>query len=177
MKHTKIILLLFLALLAFAGCKKDSSTEQENVTRVEVHLTAAGGFDQEFEWSDPDGGDASNATAETIVIPASAAASLHCHIHVYDDTKTPSQEITDEIESERNVHLLVYDVTGASVGVAYDDTDDNGKPLGIESVWTKGAASTGTINIKLYHEPTNKDNLNAPGGQVDFDVNFPVTVQ
>ena len=176
MQHTKISLFLLLALLAFAGCKKDTTTEQENITRVVVHLTGSGGFDQEFEWSDPDGGDISNATIDPIVIPATAGNTLQCHIHVYDDTKTPTEDLTEEIEAEKNVHLLVYNVTGANVGVAYDDTDDNGKHLGIETVWTKGAASTGSVNIKLYHEPTDKDNLNAPGGEVDFDVTFPIEV-
>lgn len=182
MSNTKITLrtLLFTLLLsglAVAGCKKDPETVQENITRIQVHLTGANGFDQEFEWSDPDGGDASNATVETIVIPASAGATIHCHLHVYDDTKTPAEDLTEEIEEESADHLFVFNVTGANIGVAYDDTDSNGKKVGIESVWTKGAASTGSINIKLYHEPTDKDNLNAPGGEVDFDVSFPVTVQ
>ncbi|MCC6280244.1 MAG: hypothetical protein IT262_06585 [Saprospiraceae bacterium] len=162
--------------LMIGGCKKDEETVQENITRVQVHLTGANGFDQEFEWSDPDGGDASNATVETIVIPASAGTNIHCHLHVYDDTKTPVEDLTEEIEAESDVHLFVFNVTGANIGVAYDDTDSNGKKVGIESLWTKGAASTGSINIKLYHEPTDKDNLSAPGGEVDFDVDFPVTV-
>ncbi len=181
MSNTKITLrtLLFTLLLsglAVTGCEKDPDTVQENITRVLVHLTGANGFEQEFEWSDPDGGDASNATVETIVIPASAGATIQCRLHVYDDTKTPAKELTNEIEAEGDEHLFVFNVTGANIGVAYDDTDSNGKKLGLQSVWTKGAASTGSINIKLYHEPTDKDNLNAPGGEVDFDVSFPITL-
>ncbi len=177
MQHTKIIIPISLALLTMAGCKKDSSTEQENITRVEVHLTGSGGFDQEFEWSDPDGGSTSNATAETIVIPATAGATIHCHVHVYDDTKTPAQDLTEDIEAESNDHLFVYDITGANIGVAYDDTDANGQNFGIETLWTKGAASTGTLRIRLYHQPTDKSNLSTPGGEVDFDINMPVTVE
>ncbi len=182
MSNTKITFrtLFFTCLisgLTVTGCKKDPETVQENITRIEIHLTGANGFDRKFEWSDPDGGDASNATVETIVIPASAGATIQCYLHVYDDTKTPGEDLTDEIEAESADHLFVFNVTGASIGVAYDDTDSNGKSLGIQTLWTKGAASTGSVNIKLYHEPTDKDNLNAPGGEVDFDVSFPVTVQ
>ena len=182
MSNTKIALRtlslsLLIAGLAVSGCKKDEETVQENITRIQVHLTGANGFDQEFEWSDPDGGDAANATVETIVIPASAGATISCRLHIYDDTKTPVVDLTGEIEGESADHLFVFDVTGANIGIAYDDTDSNGKVFGLETLWTKGAASSGSVNIKLYHEPTDKNNLNAPGGEVDFDVSFPVTVQ
>lgn len=181
MKNTKMIfrtLLLTLACsLAITACKEDPETAPENITKVEVHLTGANGFDQEFIWTDPDGGDASNAFVDPIIIPASAGSSLHCHVHVYDGTKTPEQDLTGDIEEESDVHLFVYEVTGANIGVAYDDTDKNGNNFGLETAWTKGATSSGIINIKLFHEPTDKDNLNAPGGEVDFDVTFPVAVE
>ena len=177
MNITKMLLLALAGTLILNACKKDEGTSQESITRVEVHLTGANGFDEEFTWSDPDGGDVSNAFIDPIIIPASAGSSLHCHVHVYDDTKTPAQDLTEDIENESNVHLFVYKVTGANVGIAYDDTDKNGKNFGIETVWTKGNTSSGLLNVKLYHEPTDKSNLNTPGGEVDFDVNFPVVVE
>jgi hypothetical protein len=33
------------------------------------------------------------------------------------------------------------------------------------------------VNIKLYHEPTDKNNAANPGGDVDFDVTFPVVIR
>jgi hypothetical protein len=182
MSNTKIALRtlslsLLIAGLTVTACKKDDDTVQENITRIQVHLTGANGFDQEFEWTDPDGGDAANATVQTIVIPASAGATIACRLHIYDDTQSPAEELTDEIEAESADHLFIFDVSGANIGVAYNDTDSNGQVFGLKTLWTKGAASSGSVNIKLYHEPTDKDNLNAPGGEVDFDVTFPVIVQ
>lgn len=171
------LLLAFTAGLVFTACDKDDSTQPENITSVEVRLTGANGFDQKFFWSDPDGGDASNAVVDQIIIPASAGSTLQCEVRLYDDTQTPPKELTESIKEESNVHLFVYDVTGANLGIAYNDTDKNGNNFGVLTVWTRGGASSGLLNIKLYHEPTDKNNLNAPGGEVDFDVNFPVAVE
>lgn len=182
MFNTKIALrtLLFALLVAglgTTGCKKDEDTKQENITRIVVRLSGAGGFSQSFTWSDPDGGDASNATVQPIVIPASAGATLTALIEVYDDTKTPVENLTEEIIEEKNEHLFTFTVTGANLGIAYDDQDGNGKAFGQKTVWTKGAASAGAVKISLYHEPSNKDNLASPGGELDATVDFPVTIQ
>jgi hypothetical protein len=166
------------ASLFIAGCKDDdSTTEQENITTIVVHLTGDNGFDQEFTWNDPDGAGGTAPAIDTIVIPANAGDSIHCHLHVYDESKTPTENITEEIEAENTVHLFIYKVTGADLAIAYADADDNGGNFGLETTWTKGATSSGTVEIVLHHEPTNKDDLNNPGGEVDFDVTFPVKIQ
>lgn len=178
-KHFKLPLFVLLATtgLFFTACNNDDDdgTAQENITTIQVHLTGAG-LDQEFEWNDLDGVGGNNPVIDTIVVPAMTGDILS-HIHVYDRSKTPEVDITDEIEAESGAHLLTYAVAGANLNIAYDDADDNGKPLGIKTIWTNTGASTGTLRIILYHEPSNKDNLSDPGGETDFDVTFPVVVQ
>lgn len=173
--NTKITLrnLLF-ALLAtglfFTGCDKHDHTSEENITKIEVHITGPG-FDQKFVWEDADGDGGNPPTIQTIVLNPNVVYSAN--LHLYDGDK----EITSEIVQESNEHLFTFLVTGADLSIGALSTDNNGNPFGIESRWTTGNASTGTVNIKLIHEPSNKNNPANPGGDTDFDVVFPVQIQ
>ena len=162
--------------LFFTACKKDDTTEQENITTIEVHLTGSGGFEQKFFWRDLDGAGGNAPETDTIVIPAQNL-DLQCHVHVYDESKTPLEDITEEIEAESAAHLFTYLVSGANLTVVPDDADTNGAPFNLETVWKSGNASDGTVRIRLYHEPADKTDTNNPGGEVDLDVTFPVKIQ
>jgi hypothetical protein len=158
------------------GCDKDDDTAEENITTIEVHLTGSGGLDQKFFWDDTDG-DGSPNTLDTIVVPA-FSSNIQCHLHVYDRSVSPEVNLTEEIEEESRDHLFRYTLSGVTNLTIGDlDTDPTGAPLGIRSVWTAGpAGQKGTLRLQLFHEPTDK-NAADPGGDVDFDVNFPVVVR
>ncbi|GAB4500336.1 MAG: hypothetical protein OHK0019_38560 [Saprospiraceae bacterium] len=168
-----LLLLLAASLTLFtAGCDKDDDgTEQELITKVVVHLTGTGSslFNQEFEAEDTDGDGVWDNIA-SLDIPANTTFDVH--VHVYDG----DEEIDAEIIDEKDEHLFVYKVTGANLVISDLNTDNNGEPFGIDSKWTSAAASTGTVQIQLIHEPTDK-NAADPGGEVDLDVTFPVKIQ
>ncbi|MCB0545250.1 MAG: hypothetical protein KDC61_06415 [Saprospiraceae bacterium] len=171
-----VALAMLFTSLTFQACKDDdTTTEQENITTVEVHLTGPG-MDMKFYWRDLDGPGGTAPVIDEITLPA-MTDNIMCHLHVYDESKTPTDNITEEIEAENVDHLFVLTPTGADVSIASDDTDDNGAPFNLETLWTTGSASTGTLNIKLHHEPTDKANTASPGGETDFDVTFPVKIQ
>lgn len=182
MKHTTIAFKAMFATvllggLFIAGCgDDDTTTEQENITTVVLHFTGPG-LDAEFEWNDLDGPGGNTPEIDTIALPP-LNANVNCHVHVYDRSKNPATDITDEIEAEANNHLFVYQPDTSLVVVwTYVDTDSNGKPLGIETLWTTGQPATGNLRVILYHEPANKDDQSNPGGEVDLDVTFPVKIQ
>lgn len=167
-----LLLLVASATLFIAGCDKDDEgTEQELITKVIVHLTGTGSslFNEEFEAEDTDGDGVWDNIA-SLDIPANTTFDVH--IHVYDG----GEEVNAEIVAENDEHLFVYKVTGANLTISDLDTDGNGDPFGIDSKWTSTAASTGTVQIRLIHEPTDK-NAADPGGEVDFDVTFPFRIQ
>jgi hypothetical protein len=175
---TKQILTWAMALSAlnFAACDKGEDTAEEVITTIEVHMTGSGGFDQKFYWDDTDGDGVANSI-DTIKLPANVA-NLFCHMHVYDRSQTPELDITEEIEEENTEHLFVYRVDGSlNLTIGSLNTDSAGDPFGITSVWATGGADNGVLNIQLYHEPTDKSNANSPGGEVDFDVLFPVSIK
>ena len=173
-----LFLLLFALTMGFFACGNDddtNDTEQELITTVVLHFTGPG-VDQEFEFEDLDGAGGNNPTTDTIVLPP-LTGNLRCRIHVYDRSKTPVEDITEEIEAEADEHLFVFNVSGPDMGFVYDDADSNGAPLGIETIWTTDQPSTGNLRVTLYHEPTNKSNLSDPGGDVDVEVTFPVVIK
>jgi hypothetical protein len=170
------VLAALLLAFTFGACKKDDNTEQELITTVVVHLTATdGSFDQEYTWDDRDGDGGNAPTIEEIALPANKT--INCHVHFYDRSKTPEEDITEEVEAESAEHLLVYAVTGANLTIAAADTDSNGKVFRLKTTWTTGAASTGSLKVSLRHEP-NKDEANPDvTGEVDAEVDFPVKIQ
>lgn len=170
------LLAALLLTIAFLSCKKDDTTEQELITTVVVHLTAAdGSFNQEFEWDDRDGDGGNAPVIDEIILPA--GKTFNCHAHFYDRSKTPEADVTAEIEADNTAHLLVYAVNGANLSIAPADADDNGKPFRLATTWTTGAISTGTVKITLRHEP-DKDAANPDvTGEVDAAAEFVVKVQ
>lgn len=185
MKHTKISFKILLSTALFAGlfiasCKDDdNTTEQENITTIEVRLTGPS-FDQTFAWKDLDGPGGNAPVIDSILLPqnlAGTANALSCQLHISDESQNPAKDLTTEIEAENTAHLFVYKLTGTALAqIAYDDADDNNENFGLKTRWVVNTG-TGTVNILLYHEPTNKFDLNNPGGETDLDVTFPVKIQ
>lgn len=173
MKYTAISLAIVSAALTFASCKKDDKTESENITKVVVHLTAPG-FDQEFEAKETNG-DGIWDSIDEIVLPA-LTGDLTCRIHVYDETQTPVADLTEEIKAESNAHIFTFKVTGADLQIRSNDMDAAGNPFNLETLWDAGDVSNGTVQIKLFHDPSDKNAVD-PGGEVDFDLSFPVKIQ
>lgn len=166
----------FLLALSISACKKDDTTEQELITTIVVHLKSTdGSFDEEFTWDDRDGDGGNAPTIDDIVLPA--GKTFNGHVHFYDRSKSPEDDITAEVEAENTAHLLVYTVSGANLNITADDTDDNGKPFRLETTWATGAASTGSVNITLRHEPDKSAANPDQTGDVDAEAVFVVKVQ
>lgn len=169
------IVLLSILALATAGCNKQDDSESEVITTIQLKLTGTG-ISKTFTWNDADGDGGNDPVIESVELPANTA-NIACEITVLNRSVTPEKNINTEIAAESNVHLFTYAVDKANLTVAYDDKDGNGKNFGLKTKWTTAAASTGTLNVKLFHEPGDKDNTSAPGGDEDFNIVFPVVVK
>ncbi|MFN4079504.1 MAG: type 1 periplasmic binding fold superfamily protein [Saprospiraceae bacterium] len=169
-----LLVALLVGTASLTSCKKDKDTEQENITTVIVELTSSS-FNGTFTWEDLDGPGGNAPVITPMMLPANGV--FDAKISILDRSKSPEEDITKEVKAEDDAHLLTFSVNGANLTVAYADTDSKGKPLGLSTRWSTGGPSSGTLIIRLYHEPTNKDNLNNPGGDIDIEVSFPVTIQ
>ena len=68
------------------------------------------------------------------------------------------------------------DPLNLSVTITDQDTNNPPLPVGLESKFETGAASTGWLRVVLRHQPNVKDGTYAPGS-TDLDVGFNVTIR
>ena len=189
--NLKFTALAFVAAAAFAGCKKDEDdpvtpvtppNEEELITTLTLHFHSAHDVEHkhfEFTDLDGDGGNAPEIHADTL----SADSVYSVEIEVLDESGTPAEDITAEILAEGDVHQFFFQFSGANASAAYADTDANGLPVGLNSTWTIGAASNGTVVVTLRHEPNktgagvSSGDITNAGGESDIEVTFPVVIE
>lgn len=182
----KYLPILFVALL-FTSCKKDEEIEptddNELITRVELKFTdIAANTSLTYTFQDKDG-DPKTAPEKFDKIVLNKGVTYTVSVGVYDDTKSPVADITEEIAEESDVHLFVYKTTPAALlTTTILDKDKNGLPIGLSaSVLTQSTAGTGKLNLLLKHQPE----LNGvkvktgqeAGGSTDIDLSFDVEVK
>jgi hypothetical protein len=173
------------SLIAVIGCKEDNPAEpepenpQELITKVTLTLTPAGGAAVTVTFSDPDGDGGNAPTIGTLTLKA--GTTYNGTIELLDETKSPADTITTEIEEESDVHQFFYTPEGGIVGrvtVVITDKDANNLPVGLEYTVTvtAGAAANGTLNVVLSHyDASPKDGI-TPSDESDIDIDFPVNI-
>jgi len=72
-------------------------------------------------------------------------------------------------------HLFCFTPSGANVSITRTDSDGVYE-LGLQSQWITGAASDGTTQIVLKHQPGIKDGSCSPG-ETDIELNFNTKIQ
>ncbi|HEY3404066.1 MAG TPA: hypothetical protein VGK59_11800 [Ohtaekwangia sp.] len=162
------------------SCKDDPQpvNEEELITTLIVDLTPIGGGEPlELKFFDEDG----DGDIDPIITPSLAELNANTNytaeITLLNETLSPAEDITEEVEEEMNDHLFCFTVTGSDVMVSYEDEDENGHPVGLVTEWEAGDSGTaGVIQIVLRHQPGTK-NGDCPGpGDSDIQVEFPIQV-
>ncbi len=167
--------------LLLGGCGKDDPpppiNEGELITTLTVVLVDSSNIENMVSASfrDVDGPGGNAPTVDAIVLQANKT--YWCTIMVLDESKNPAVDIGEEILEEAEDHQFYFQAQGVNVAVTYRDADQVGLPLGIETAWSTGVASNGTVTITLKHKP----GIKAAGdpitvGDTDIEVTFAVTV-
>ncbi len=186
---TKFSFLCSVLMLVFlTSCDKDPDpvNEEELITTLEYTLTPRGGGDVvklSFKDLDGDGGN-------TPVITSGILKSGKVYdgtLNLLNESVTPADVITKEIEEEAKEHQFFYEVATTSLSsvltIAYDDKDANNNPIGIKSIVTATGTGTATIKITLRHEPNKTasgvaaGNITNAGGETDIEVSFNVSLE
>ena len=175
--------ILLLSLLVFASCNDDDvviENPEELITTVELTLQA--GTETAvftFKDLDGDGGNSAEITNATL----SANTTYSGSIVFLNESESPVEDITVEVEEEADEHQVFYTLDNVNGTVSYNDTDSGGNPLGLSITLTTGDASTGTLTVTLKHEPvkdatgvSDGDITNA-GGETDVEATFQVVIQ
>lgn len=186
-KH--FILTMIVVVSVFTGCKKDKDTvptppaptnEGEVLTTFTLYFTDSANSANvaSATFRDPDG-DGGNPFTQFDSIHLQANKTYYAQVVILNETASPADSISNEILEEANDHLFFYTVTGANANVSITDFDTNTPtplPLGLQTKWRTGAASMGSTQIILKHQPGVKDGTFAPG-TTDIDLTFYTKIQ
>ena len=190
MKTIKHITVLFLSLALFYSCSSDDDptpvNEEEVITTMTITLTpVGGGTSVTLQTQDLDG-DGPNAPVVSVIGDLEGGTTYNGSIILLNETETPADNITLEVEDEGYEHQFFYSLSNDAGTILYSDTDVDGNPIGItftfevEPVLTR--IST-TLTATLRHEPnksaagvSNGDITNA-GGETDIVASFTVAIE
>lgn len=180
----KFVLFFILFSLNFS-CKKDEvvpTDDNELITTVDLTFTDSNKKVSTFSFQDKDG-DAKTPPEKFDKIVLDKNMSYSLEINVYDETKNPKSNITEQIKLESDVHLFVFKIDPASLfSLKAMDKDKNGLPIGLMSSGsTQNAAGTGKLNLILKHQPPINGKAvktgNEAGGSSDIDLIFDLSIK
>lgn len=158
-----------------AGCKDpeipETTNEEELITTLMlIFENEVSGEIDTVTFRDIDGpGGASPTTFDTIRL--AAGSEFHVHTYLLNESVSPAEDISVEVEEEGADHQMFYTVSGADISFVYEDTDANGDPIGLHMMATTGVSGNGTVTVTLKHQPGIKDG-NIVTGETDVEVTF-----
>lgn len=178
-KSSKLFLFLsFSSLWMFNSCKPEDPTptnEEELITSLVLNFTDSLTQQvQTFQFRDPDGAGGNNPTIFDSLKLKSNSTYL-VSVLLLDESKSPVDTISNEVEEEGVDHQFFFNATNVSVQTTYEDQDANGDPIGLLSKWKTGAAGNGSVMVVLKHQPGEKNGSQA-SGETDVEVSFPTQI-
>lgn len=189
-KLIKFILPVVLTgMLAITSCKKKEQAVSPPVPGNEFMTTIKVRFQNAVNasdtlwavWKDLTPDDANPPDTSLAIVNLKKGSTYHASVHFYDETKSPVQDITSEIEERANYHTYWFFTTGAAafhLNVTATDHDTNSPPLflGLKNDFvTDGTTSNGRLEGVLRHQPNSKNGTFAPGS-TDSDVFFTLNI-
>lgn len=187
--QTKSLILtsVFISLISIMSCSDDPEdpiieNEEEVITTLTYTLTPSeGGSAVVLSYQDLDGDGANEPTITNGTL--SAETTYSGSMTLLNETESPAESITEEIEEEDADHQFFFVTTVSGLSVAYADSDDDGKPVGLASTLTTGAAGSGNLTVTLKHEPDKSASgvsdgvITNAGGETDISVTWTITVE
>ncbi len=192
---TRAVMPLMAAALMVTGCKKDDPMSpnpdpntQELITTVILRLADTTGNTANnvtATFRDLDGPGGNPPSIDTLRLKAGVG--YDCHVLILDQTKTPVDTVSNEVEEEGKAHRIWYTAGGGAttrVSVVPRDNDGGAPtplPIGlhVRINVSAGGSATGTLRSVLKHyepESTKRSDTNGSLGETDFDVTFPVVI-
>jgi hypothetical protein len=180
-KYFRYSLMLFAIAVIVSSCKKfgaGENNEEEVITTMNLYFSPVGGGPGIlYSFDDADGPGGTLPSQSEIVL--SANTSYNVRLELLNKTTAPPDTVTTDVLEEAAAHRFYYTVSGGnSISVTNLDVDANAAPLGINSTWTTGTPSTGSVTVTLRHYPgtppdkQTADMVNSPKSSTDISVIF-----
>ena len=170
------------AALTLSNCKdsgKELKPDDENelITSVTLKFTEKGtNIVSTFSYQDADGdGGIAPTKFDTVSLKANTGYTLA--IVLLDESKSPVDDITQEVAEKSDEHLFIYTPTPASLlTYSYDDKDKNGIKIGLTGTVQTGTSGIGKLKVQLRHQPGVKDGSTTPGSD-DVGLEFNLKIK
>lgn len=185
MRNVKFLLLTCFLMTSFflTSCDDDPIPENEEELITTLSLVFTNGTETvNFTFQDLDGEGGIDGTITNGTLAANTTYNVSAVF--LDETESPAENITAEVIEEDDEHQVFYQpAAGLNLDWSYSDQDANGNPLGVQTQFVTGAASTGTLTVTLIHEPDKNasgvasGDISNAGGETDIEVIFDVAIQ
>lgn len=97
-----------------------------------------------YKFDDADGPGGAVPVIDQIVLAPSRSYAVS--LKLFNKTANPVEDITEEVEEENDAHRFYFTpAAGSNITVSGLYKDGNELDVGLTSVWTTGAAATGSI--------------------------------
>ena len=170
----------------WSSCSKDEKNVQapvpdnEVITTVQLKVTnTADATDTATaKWVKLNPADTALPDLTHATLALKANATYNVQVKFLDESQTPAEDITLEVQDRANYHLVCFTPATAlnlSVVATDHDTHTPALPIGLADLLTTTTASTGNLNVMLHHQPTLKTG-DCSLGSIDADVNFTVRI-
>ena len=183
MKTKFFLPVLALTGLMFTSCSDDDApdpvNEEEVITTMTITLVPQGGGDNVILQSRDLDGDGPNAPEVTVSGPFTAGTTYDGSIVLLNETETPAENITEEVEEEAEDHQFFFTIaSGLNGSISDENLDGSGNPLGTAFVFEALGASAGTLTVTLRHDlkKPNDGTLSDAGGETDIAQTFNLTI-
>lgn len=181
------------------GCKSDDPQKEDTpelITKATLTFTPiGGGTPVVVSATDPDG-DGVQDIAVDGDIDLSIDTDYTLTIMLINELASPTDpgyNISAEVEEEGAEHLFFFgwtnnvffnptgngNIDNRADGVNYNDSDENGLPIGISTNWSSSVnAASGKFRVMLKHQPDLKSGTSTSSdGETDLDIEFIISVQ
>ena len=196
MRGLPIVIALTVLLLSY-GCEVEDPVREdvpELITKVTLTFSPSVGNPVVVTATDPDGEGVQDVQVDgAIKLEATKRYSLSLTLaNGLVKPSDPEYDVTEEVAAEGDEHIFFFswtndifsdpsgngNIDNRADDVNYQDEDINGLPLGLETIWTAGAASSGEFRVVLKHQPDLKSATSESGiGETDLDLTFTVNVE
>jgi hypothetical protein len=186
-KRDILFTLLFTTGILLYSCSDDEEpvpvNEEEVITTMTITLAPQSGGSPVFLQTRDLDGDGPNAPVVSVSGPLSSGQVYNGSIELLNETESPAENITEEVEEEDAEHQFFF-LTGGSLDLDtdYADVDSNGNPVGLSFTVTAGVAGSGTLTVVLRHLPDKEasgvsdGDISNAGGETDVSQDFSVEI-
>ena len=160
--------------------------EEELITTLEITLTpSGGGVPYTVRFRDLDGEGGNVPVVDRIEIDA--GTDYDCTVQVLNETESPPENITEEVEEEAEAHQFFYQTLGgfSPATVTYADKESDyvtnsgvDHPVGLEfTLSVPENAANGLLRVRLSHYDDAPKDGTTLSDETDIDVIFQVYVR